>query len=174
MPFPRTDTGVFETDGMDEDSIGTTAFTLVWVLGIFVLGIPFLIVRRSSDRLAGYGGWLRLLGIPLVIVGAGLYIWATRTLTDPGGTPAPTHEPEALVTTGPYQHTRNPYYVSVLCVLLGEAALLGHIGLPAYTGVIFGYFETLVVGYEEPRLHEKYGDQYDAYRNDVPRWGIAI
>ena len=39
---------------------------------------------------------------------------------------------------------------------------------------MFGYFEALVVGYEEPRLHEKYGDQYDAYRNDVPRWGVAI
>ncbi|MFB6073607.1 MAG: isoprenylcysteine carboxylmethyltransferase family protein [Haloarculaceae archaeon] len=117
---------------MDESSIGTTAFTLVWVLGIFVLGVPSLIVRRTPDRLAGRGGWLRLLGVPLVVGGAGLYIWATRTLTDPGGTPAPTHEPESLVTTGPYQYARNPYYVSVLCVLLGEAALLGHIGLLAY------------------------------------------
>lgn len=165
---------VSKSESMEEDSIGTTAFTLVWVLGISVLGIPYLIVSRTSDRLAGHGGWLRLLSVPLLVVGTGLYIWATRTLTNPGGTPAPTHEPEALVTSGPYQYTRNPYYVSVLCVLLGEAALLGHIGLIAYTGVMLGYFEALVVGYEEPRLHEKYGEQYDTYRNDVPRWGISV
>lgn len=159
---------------MDEDSIGTTAFTLVWVVGVFVLGIPYLITRRTSDKLAGHGGWLRLLGVPLVVVGTVLYIWTTRTLTNPGGTPAPTHEPKALVTSGPYQYTRNPYYVSVLCVLLGEAVLLGHIGLLAYTGVMLGYFEALVVGYEESRLHEKYGDQYDVYRTNVPRWGIPV
>lgn len=35
---------------------------------------------------------------------------------------------------------------------------------------MLGCFEALVVGYEKSRLSEKYGDQYDAYRNDVPRW----
>lgn len=159
---------------MDESALGTTAFTLVWVLGIFVLGVPYLIVTRTADRLAGRGGWLRLSGVPLVVVGTALYVWTTRTLTAPGGTPAPTHEPEALVTGGPYRHTRNPYYVSVLCVILGEAALLGHVGLLAYVGVMWGYFEALVVGDEEPRLREKYGDEYDAYRGDVPRWGVPV
>lgn len=155
---------------MDRDTALTTAFTLVWVVGVFLVGIPYLIVTRSPDRLSTESRLLRVLGVPLVVVGAALYLLSTRHLTDPGGTPVPANEPEDLVTDGPYRYTRNPFYVSVLCVLAGEALVLGHVGLVAYLGAVWGYFQLLVVGYEEPRLREKYGEAYEAYRREVPRW----
>lgn len=155
---------------MARDSVITTVFTVIWVVGVFLIGLPYLIVSRSPDYLSFNRKLLRVLGVPFVFIGAGLYLWSTRDLTDPGGTPVPTHEPEDLVIGGPYRYTRNPFYVSVLCVLLGEALIIGHIGLIAYTGLMWGYFQLLVVGYEEPRLHRKYGKSYEEYRRKVPRW----
>lgn len=155
---------------MERDSTVTVAFTLVWVVGVGLVGIPYLVASRTPDRVSGRGGRLRLLGIPLVVAGAVLYLWSTRALTGGGGTPVPTAEPAALATHGPYRYTRNPFYVSVLCVVAGEAVLLGNLGLVAYLGVLWGYVELLVVGYEEPRLTEKYGVAYDEYRRSVPRW----
>lgn len=158
---------------MDRDALGTTLFTLLWVGGIFVVGVPYLIVSRGPDRLSDRSGPVRYLGLPLIAAGALLYVWSTRELTEPGGTPAPTHEPADLVTSGPYRYTRNPFYVSVLAVLAGEALLFEHLGLAAYVGAMWVYFEALVVGYEEPRLRERYGEDYEAYCETVPRW-VAV
>lgn len=155
---------------MDRDALGTALFTLLWVGGVAVVGVPYLILRRSPERLSYRSGPLRWLGVPLVLAGAVLYVWATRTLTEPGGTPAPTHEPEDLVIGGPYRYTRNPFYVSVLAVLAGEALLYEHLGLVGYVGAMWCYFEVLVVGYEEPRLRGLYGEAYEDNCEETPRW----
>lgn len=58
----------------------------------------------------------------------------------------------------------------MLAVLLGAALLFEHLGLVAYVGAMWWYFEVLVVGYEEPWLREQYGADYEDYCEDVPRW----
>lgn len=155
---------------MDREATVTVAFTLIWIVGVALVGIPYLVASRTPDRLSGRGGVLRLLGLPLVLAGAGLYWRSTRELTGGGGTTVPAAEPDTLATSGPYRYTRNPFFVSVLLVVAGEAALLGNLGLVAYLEVLWGYFELLVVGYEERRLAETYGARYDEYRRSVPRW----
>lgn len=93
---------------MGRDALGTTLFTVLWVVGIFVVGIPYLLVSRGPDRLSDRSGAFRYLSLPLMVAGALLSVWSTRDLTEPGGTPAPTNEPADLVTTGPYRYTHNP------------------------------------------------------------------
>lgn len=50
------------------------------------------------------------------------------------------NEPKDLVTDGPYRYTRTTFYISVVCILAGEAHVVGHIGLLAYTGIVWGVF----------------------------------
>lgn len=142
---------------------------VVWVFAIGLIGIPYLIVSRSPNQLSLRRGTSRLLGLPLNLLGSGFLLWASRGLTEPGGTPVHVHEPNDLVTEGPYRCSRHPIYVSTLAILVGEALLLSHLGLVAYACLAWGYIR-VIIGYEEKTLREEYGDTYEEYCASVPRW----
>jgi protein-S-isoprenylcysteine O-methyltransferase Ste14 len=86
------------------------------------------------------------------------------------GTPAPIAPTRNLVVTGLYRHVRNPMYVSVVAVILGQALLFGDWRLLLYGGLIFLAFHIFVVVYEEPILKQSYEAQFENYRANVPRW----
>jgi len=44
------------------------------------------------------------------------------------------------------------------------------VDLLVYAGVLAVAFHLLVIGYEEPRLRARFGEQYEAYRRTVSRW----
>lgn len=162
---------------MSIDSVQQTLVRIVWVIWVFgigLTGIPYLIATRSPDQLSLRGGFFRLLGVPLIFLGSTFLLWASRGLTAPGGTPVHTHGPTDLITGGPYRYSRHPIYVSALGIILGEAILLSHLGLVAYAGLAWGYIRVLI-GYEEKTLREEYGDAYEDYCESVPRWiGLAM
>jgi protein-S-isoprenylcysteine O-methyltransferase Ste14 len=86
------------------------------------------------------------------------------------GTPAPIAPPANLVVTGFYRRVRNPIYVALLIILLGEALLFGDERVAAW-GVLFWLFTfAVVVIYEEPTLREQFGEEYRTYCKNVPRW----
>jgi protein-S-isoprenylcysteine O-methyltransferase Ste14 len=86
------------------------------------------------------------------------------------GTPAPVAPTERLVIGGAYRFVRNPMYLAVGSVILGQALLLGRAGLLAYLVVFALAVEAFVRLYEEPTLAARYGDEYVAYCENVPRW----
>lgn len=86
------------------------------------------------------------------------------------GTLAPFDEPRQLVVRGLYRYVRNPMYVGVLVVLIGEAWFLWSGWLLAYAGLFFVIVNVVVIAYEEPRLLSKFGPEYEAYRTEVRRW----
>lgn len=47
------------------------------------------------------------------------------------GTPAPVAPTERLVVGGLYRHVRNPMYLAVTATIVGQALLLGQLGLLA-------------------------------------------
>ena len=53
------------------------------------------------------------------------------------GTPAPVAAPDRLVVGGPYRYVRNPMYVAVLAVIVGQALLLGQPVLLLYAATIW-------------------------------------
>jgi protein-S-isoprenylcysteine O-methyltransferase Ste14 len=75
-----------------------------------------------------------------------------------------------VVDVGPYGWVRNPMYLSVLLVVTGETLLFLSVPLLLYLGVVAVAVQLFVVGYEEPTLTERFGDEYVAYRHRVPRW----
>lgn len=82
---------------------------------------------------------------------------------------APEHYPQGLITTGPYARLRHPRYVQVALALLGYALIANY--LAAY--LVFAAW--LVVMYplvllEERELCQRFGEAYDAYCRQVPRF----
>lgn len=149
----------------------TTLFTIL-IPGTVAVVIPRLLAAaRPYPRLPLEDRSARLLGLSLVVAGAFLYgHTATRFGTEGGGTPSPTDEPAHLVTGGCYAYTRNPMYVGVLLVVLGQAIRYRSVAVCWWaTGCWIG-FHNRVIRYEEPHLAEKHGEAYERYRSSVPRW----
>ena len=93
-----------------------------------------------------------------------------RFATDGQGTPAPVAPTKTLVITGLYRRVRNPMYVAVTAIILGQALVFASPTLAAYGAVIWLAFHIFIVMYEEPTLRVTYGDQYAAYCAAAPRW----
>jgi len=86
------------------------------------------------------------------------------------GTLAPVDPPTHLVVCGLYRCVRNPMYVGVLCILMGEAWLLASTALLVYAAAVLAVFHLWVVLYEEPVLRRKFGESYEKYTRAVHRW----
>jgi protein-S-isoprenylcysteine O-methyltransferase Ste14 len=79
-------------------------------------------------------------------------------------------EPVHLVVQGPYRHVRNPMITGVLCILLGEAAVIASGPLLLWFAIFFTFQALAIRFWEEPHLTERYGGEYVDYRSNVPRW----
>ena len=114
---------------------------------------------------------LRVAGALLIGGGVGFLLYAfTRFVIEGRGTPAPVAPPERLVIGGIYRYVRNPMYLAVCSLIVGQALLLGRPILLAYAAAVGAMFFCFVRLYEEPRLRSQFGESYEAYRRAVPRW----
>jgi protein-S-isoprenylcysteine O-methyltransferase Ste14 len=75
-----------------------------------------------------------------------------------------------LVISGLYRYVRNPMYVGVVSIILGEALVLGSRGVLIYAAVVAFGLHLFVVLYEEPTLRRTYASQYTEYCMLVRRW----
>jgi protein-S-isoprenylcysteine O-methyltransferase Ste14 len=113
----------------------------------------------------------RLAGALLLAVGTIVLVSAfVRFVVEGVGTPAPVAPTEQLVVGGLYRYVRNPMYVAVAATIVGQALLLGQPILLAWAALFLAVTATFVRLYEEPALRQRYGAQYDAYREAVPGW----
>jgi protein-S-isoprenylcysteine O-methyltransferase Ste14 len=106
----------------------------------------------------------RLVGVLLILVGLpGLVDSFARFALQGLGTPAPVAPPKNLVVTGLYRHVRNPIYVAVVAIILGQAMLFGDWRLVVWGALLWLFFHLVVVAYEEPTLQSTFGAEYEAY-----------
>jgi protein-S-isoprenylcysteine O-methyltransferase Ste14 len=113
----------------------------------------------------------RSVGVLLILVGLpGLVDSFARFALQGLGTPAPVAPPKNLVVTGLYRHVRNPIYVAVVAIILGQAVLFGDWRLILWGALLWLFFHVFVLVYEEPTLRQTFGAQYEAYRANVRRW----
>ncbi len=140
------------------------------VTGTVVILVPFRILASVARPSSPAVGW-NLGGLVLIAVGAFvLAVCYAGFIVEGQGTPAPYDPPRRLVTGRFYERVRNPIYVGVILVLLGEATLFASIPLLAYAGIVWLGFHLFVVLYEEPGLRRRFGASYEAYLRRVPRW----
>jgi len=113
----------------------------------------------------------RVIGVILILAGVpGLIDSFARFALQGLGTPAPIAPTRNLVVTGLYRYVRNPIYVAVVAIVLGQAVLLGDWRLIVYGALFWLAFHLFVVAYEEPTLEQTFGEEYEAFRANVPRW----
>jgi protein-S-isoprenylcysteine O-methyltransferase Ste14 len=113
----------------------------------------------------------RYLGISLIGIGAAGLLWCIWEFYSQGrGTLAPVDPPKNLVIRGLYRYVRNPMYVSVVTILLGEAIMFRSAAVLIEAGVFFAMAHLFVVMYEEPALRRQFGASYERYSQTVGRW----
>ena len=111
----------------------------------------------------------RAVGILLIVAGLpGLVNSFARFALQGLGTPAPIAPTQNLVVTGLYRYVRNPIYVALVAVILGQAALFGDQRLLLYGVLVWLAFHAFVVGYEEPALVHRFGTEYRGFPGQRP------
>ena len=114
---------------------------------------------------------LRWLGVLLIALAAPVLLESFGRFAMEGlGTPAPLLPTRYLVMKGFYRYVRNPMYVAVVSMIVGQGLLLGNSSLLLYAAVVWTAFHAFVLLYEEPKLRKTYGEEYDAYCARVRRW----
>jgi protein-S-isoprenylcysteine O-methyltransferase Ste14 len=152
-------------------SLGSVVFLLVapaMIAGVVPWWMTRWQVRSSSflDALA-----LKVIGV--ILIGSGLVVLLdsfARFALQGIGTPAPAFPTRHLVVTGLYRYVRNPIYLAVTALILGQGLLFASVGLIAYGALIWVGFHVFVIAYEEPTLRKAFGVEYDRYCANVPRW----
>jgi protein-S-isoprenylcysteine O-methyltransferase Ste14 len=143
---------------------------------IFFLLAPGVVAGLLPWWITGWrmqSAWLPLgvLGAVLIVAGTAFLVHSfARFVMEGRGTPAPVAPTEHLVTSGAYRYVRNPMYLAVLAIILGQGLLLGQHMLLVYAAIICAAFVIFVRVYEEPVLARQYGAEYDVYRRAVPGW----
>jgi protein-S-isoprenylcysteine O-methyltransferase Ste14 len=151
-------------------SLGSLAFFIVAPGTILVLVPGWITQWRIAPPFFGIEA-LRWVGVALIVLGLLPLLSSFARFTWDGlGTPAPIAPPTNLVVTGFYRRVRNPIYIALLIILLGEALVFGDERV-ALWGVLFWLFTfAVVVIQEEPTLREQFGEEYRTYCKNVPRW----
>ncbi len=158
--------------------IRTIIFTMA-IPGIGTTIVPYLIAKEWAYRIDI--GPLKYIGLILMPAGALLYIGCAGLFVSKGkGTPAIYfskpfkailgEEPGLLVNAGIYRYSRNPMYLGVITVLIGESIFFGYPAILIYAIVMWIYFHLMVVFGEEPHLIKKHGETYVNYIRSTPRW----
>ena len=114
---------------------------------------------------------LVVLGAVLIAAGLAVLVQAfVRFVVEGIGTPAPVAPTEHLVVGGLYRHVRNPMYMAVTAIIVGQALVLGRPALLLYAAAFVAVTAAFARWFEEPDLRQRFGAEYDAYRRAVPGW----
>ncbi len=154
-------------------AIAVLGSALFFVIAPFVLaGVVPWWVTQWEFRPAFFGIDLtRVLGGLLIVAGVpGVVDSFARFALEGLGTPAPVAPAQKLVVTGLYRYVRNPIYIAVVAVILGQALLFADGRLVWYGALLWLSFHVFVVVFEEPTLKETFGTEYESFRTNVPRW----
>jgi protein-S-isoprenylcysteine O-methyltransferase Ste14 len=149
-------------------------FSLILPFVVLVL-IPYLIQRDFEIPLTKSQGLWPIFqfvaGLALMVAGLAGIAWTVSLFIRIGkGTLAPWSPTSRLVVAGPYAHARNPMIASVTGVLLGEAIFFGSWPILAWAILAFVINHIYFIFSEEPGLSRRFGEEYEVYKKNVPRW----
>jgi hypothetical protein len=117
----------------------------------YAFGLLALYLARPTALSVG-------LGLPLVVAGETLRLWASGHI----------EKTRALATGGPYAHTRNPLYLGSVLLGLGVAVAAASAPVSVAMVIYFLVFYPSAIAGEAAYLRQKFTGQYDAWAAAVP------
>lgn len=142
--------------------------------GIVAGLIPYWILGENGnvlfvEQLRSH--WIHLSGAIICLVGLIIMLTCIVSFAVYGqGTLSPVDPTKKLVVSGLYTFSRNPMYVGVILILIGESIFFTSVALGVYSIFIFIVFYIFIVFFEEPRLRKDFGEEYKLYCEKVRRW----
>jgi protein-S-isoprenylcysteine O-methyltransferase Ste14 len=150
-------------------AIAKTVLFTIFVPGTVGGYIPRLLRDGSHIAVHGFQAWA---AGALIVAGAAIYLhtafWGFAAMGL--GTPAPIDPPKILVVRGLHRYVRNPMYVGVGLAIAGQARLFRSVPIAVYLSCYLVVVHLFVLWYEEPTLKRQFGEEYEQYRANVPRW----
>ncbi len=145
---------------------------------LWTLLLPGVVAGYVPWRFFGFGRMsvdlrlpTQLFGLLCLLFGAVILAACIFEFARSGrGTLSPVDPPRRLVVRGLYRFVRNPMYLGVTAIVLGEAVWAWSLALGIYLAVWLAGANLFVVGYEEPTLRRQFGSSYDEYLRHVGRW----
>lgn len=140
--------------------------------GFVAVLIPYFIVKNQWEIIFENDfSWQNYSGIFITFIGLIIVFYCIFDFAIKGkGTLSPADKTKELVISSLYKYSRNPMYVGVILILIGETLFFASIELAIYTFVVFLGFHLFVIYFEEPRLKKDFKKQYTQYINNVNRW----
>ena len=152
-------------------SILGSAIFLVIAPGIVAVYVPWRICRWhvGASLLGIYS--LRFVGVLLIAAGLPVLLDSFARFALQGlGTPAPVFPTRHLVVSGLYRYVRNPMYVAVVTLILGQGLFFRSIRVLEYDIAVWVGFYLFVLLYEQPTLRKTFGHEYEEFCANVPAW----
>lgn len=123
-------------------------------------------------------GWPTLPGFPLPPLGLALValafiapVWAFVLFRREDTEIQPTSPANRkLVTSGPYQFTRNPMYLGLVVLALGIAIWVGAWPMFIAPVAVFATANWIHIPFEEAKMRRQFQAEYDDYVARVRRW----
>ena len=132
--------------------------------------VPYYILEEEI-RLNKPERFYTYAGIVVVFVGLAVMLRCILQFALEGkGTLSPVDPTKRLVVRGLYRYSRNPMYVGVMLILIGEATITQSSSLWLYLTFVFIAFNLFILLHEERRLRRDFGAEYSDYCKKVRRW----
>jgi protein-S-isoprenylcysteine O-methyltransferase Ste14 len=109
------------------------------------------------------GGLLFILGLAITLPSARLFHRVKTNII-------PYNDPNELVTSGWFRHTRNPMYLGMVVVLAGISVGFGELLGYAVPLIFLILMDRTFIPMEESAMQRVFGARYDEYRSKVRRW----
>ena len=154
----------------DEEKVERRAYLFALAPTVVVVGVAPVLAYFFPSPIAPDIGVLRFVGVPFVLAGIGLALWAVDSFARSGETPSPAKTSDSLVSDGAFSYTRNPIYLGTVVAGLGAGVALESVVVVGYAFVLWVVYHVLTVYKEEPALRQKLGEEYEDYCETVPRW----
>ncbi|MBS1830151.1 MAG: isoprenylcysteine carboxylmethyltransferase family protein [Acidobacteria bacterium] len=153
------------------ETVFTAVRSLLYATGFFTVSLYIALWIRTLDGRMPADLPATSAGLVLIATGLALALASVAAFVTRGrGTPAPFDAPRRFVAVWPYSMVRNPMYIGGLTALCGLALYLGSLAVLVFAIVWSMFAHLFVVLYEEPVLRAKFGQEYEAYCAQVPRW----
>jgi len=134
---------------------------------IFIFATILDLMLYSWFDLNLYGFFI---GLAMIVAGGYVFRSAIAEMAEYHTSYRYDQEPRTILTTGPYQFSRNPIYLSYSLCLLGVGFFFANLWIFFFYPFLFLWFNLVMIDKEEVWLSDIFGEDYYQYKRLVRRW----